>query len=386
MTDTTSVGTSASDATTTVTASLDPNGAPAGYYYQAGATAYIVDPAGTYSGAGASAPTPADPGTYIPLTGSTSIAAEILDPQGTYSGAGAASPTLADPGTYIPVTGATSAAAEIIDPAGTWSGAGWAVPTGDQPGAYSGAGASAPTPAAAGTYIPGYGATSAAAEIVDGAGTYSLPGASTPTADPAGTYSAAGASAPTLDPAGTYTSPYALDRLFLETSSVTPGFEVLSFNSVTAVANFYGVSSAEAGLATQFFAQYGAAANMLFARYPVGGNRAHLFGADVSNLTLQQLQAINGPISITSQGYLFSGSVNLSGVDKFHGGGGRHTGGAESEFAGCGRHDRRFDRAGIGVLHRDHLRVAVAGHLHLVRQYRNWRFNFRSQGSRRNTD
>ncbi len=56
---------------------------------------------------------------------------------------------------------------------------------------------------------------------------------------------------------------------------------------------------------------------MLFARYPVGGNRAHLFGADVSNLTLQQLQAINGPISITSQGYVFSGSVNLAGVTSF---------------------------------------------------------------------
>ena len=265
----------------------------------------------------ASAPTPAAAGAYIPLTGSTSIAAEILDPEGTYSGAGAATPTLAAPGTYIPVTGATSSAAEIIDPAGTYSGAGQAVPTGDQPGTYSGAGASAPTPAAAGTYIPTSGATSAAAEIVDGAGTYSLPGASTPTADPAGTYSAAGASAPIQDPAGTYSSPYALDRLFLETSSVTPGFEVLSFNSETAVVNFYGVGSSEAGLAAQFFAEYGTAATMLFARYPVGGNRAHLFGANVSNLTLQQLQAINGTLSITSQGYLFSGSVNLSGVASF---------------------------------------------------------------------
>ncbi len=56
---------------------------------------------------------------------------------------------------------------------------------------------------------------------------------------------------------------------------------------------------------------------MLFARYPVGGNRAHLFGANVSNLTLQQLQAINGALSITSQGYVFSGSVNLSGVASF---------------------------------------------------------------------
>ena len=279
--------------------------------------AEIVDPAGTYSGAGASAPTLADPGTYIPLAGSTSVAAEIVDSQGTYSGAGAAAPTLAAPGTYIPVTGATSSAAEITDPAGTYSGLGQAVPTGDPAGTYSLAGASAPTPAAAGTFIPVYDATSAAAEVVDGGGTYSLPGATTPTADPAGTYSAPGASAPTLDPAGTYSSPYALDRLFLDTTSVTPGNEVLSFNSLSAVANYYGDTSVEAGLAVEFFAGYGTSATMLFVRDPIGGNRAHLYGANVSNLTLAQLQAINGTMSITSQGYLFSGSINLSGVKSF---------------------------------------------------------------------
>ncbi len=51
--------------------SLNPNGAPAGYYYQAGATAYLIDPAGTYSGGRERATT---------------------DPAGTYSGAGASAP------------------------------------------------------------------------------------------------------------------------------------------------------------------------------------------------------------------------------------------------------------------------------------------------------
>jgi hypothetical protein len=189
--------------------SINPNGAPPGYYYQAGATAYTIDPAGTYSVEGATAPT------------------------------------------------------------------------------------------------------------LDGAGTYSLAGASTPTADPGGTYSAAGASAPTQDPAGTYSSPYALDTLFLETSSATPNNEVLSFNSVTAVANYYGNTSAEAGLATQFFADYGTAANMLFIRFPIGGNRAHLYGGNVSNLTLAQLQAINGNLKVTSQGYQYSATINLAGVTSF---------------------------------------------------------------------
>ena len=58
--------------------SINPNGAPPGYYYQAGATAYVIDPAGTYSVGGATVPT--------------------TDPAGTYSGSGASAPTLAEPG------------------------------------------------------------------------------------------------------------------------------------------------------------------------------------------------------------------------------------------------------------------------------------------------
>src|SRR5271165_6126633 len=54
-----------------------------------------TDPAGTYSGPGASAPTPADPGTYIPVAGANSSAAEIVDSLGSYSLAGASAPTLA---------------------------------------------------------------------------------------------------------------------------------------------------------------------------------------------------------------------------------------------------------------------------------------------------
>ena len=109
----------------------NPNDTPAGFFYQTGATAYLIDPAGAYSLAGASAAT----------TG----------PAGTDSSAGAsAAPTLAAAGAYIPITGATYAAAEIVDPAG----------------AYIRAGASAPTPADLGTHFPAAGA-SALAEIVD---------------------------------------------------------------------------------------------------------------------------------------------------------------------------------------------------------------------------
>jgi hypothetical protein len=110
-------------------------------------------------------------------------------------------------------------------------------------------------------------------------------------------------------------NPYALDRLFLESSDATPLDEVLSFNSETEVAKYYGADSNEASLATEFYANGGTGvANMLFARYPVLPARAHLYGGNVSNLTLAQLQAINGSLSITSEGYKYAGSLDLAGV------------------------------------------------------------------------
>ena len=169
------------------------------------------------------------------------------------------------------------------------------MPTTDPAGTYSGPGASAPT--------------------TDPAGTYSLAGASAPIADSGGTYSAAGASAPTQDPAGTYSSPYALDHLFLISDNMAPTSSVLSFQSATAVANYFGVTSSEASLANEFFAGYsGAPATMLISRYSLEGDRPHLFGANVSDLTLSQLQSISGSLSIAFQGYTYSGSINLSGV------------------------------------------------------------------------
>ena len=106
----------------------------------AGSSTPTIDPVGTYSGPGASAPTPVDPGTYILVTGATSVAAEIIDPAGTYSGAGASAPT--------------------TDPAGTYSGAGASAPTIDPAGSYSGASASEQTLAQPGYHVPTAGASS----------------------------------------------------------------------------------------------------------------------------------------------------------------------------------------------------------------------------------
>jgi hypothetical protein len=108
---------------------------------------------------------------------------------------------------------------------------------------------------------------------------------------------------------------YALDRLFLEVGDATPLGDVLSFDSETGVANYYGATSDEAKLAAEFFAGYsGSSANMLFTRYPFLPARAHLYGSNVSGLTLSELQAIKGPLEITSEGYKYYGAINLSHV------------------------------------------------------------------------
>src|ERR1700722_17951749 len=165
--------------------------------------------------------------------------------------------------------------------------------------------------------------TGATTYLIDPAGTYSLAGATAPTTDPAGTYSAAGASAPTLAAAGTYilnmaASQYGLNRLFLDLGNSVQLNEVLSFNSATAVENFFGVGSDEATLATDFFAGYnGSSANMLFVRTPLGGARARIYGANIGGLTLPQLQAIHGTLTLTSGGYKFRASVNMATATSF---------------------------------------------------------------------
>ena len=111
---------------------------------------------------------------------------------------------------------------------------------------------------------------------------------------------------------------HTLDRLFLDANNRTPLYKILSFDSEPAVANFYGARSLEASLAAQFFAGYsGSSAHMLFARFPVGSARAHLYGSNIRDLPLKRLRAINGSLSIASQGYKYSASVNLSGVTSF---------------------------------------------------------------------
>ena len=126
-----------------------------------------------------------------------------------------------------------------------------------------------------------------------------------------------------------------LDRLFLEESDDTPLYKILSFNSVTAVQNYYGVVSQQASLAQEFFNGCNdCGANMLFTRFPDLPARAHLYGANISGMTIPELQTISGSLKIMSQGYQLSGTVNLSNVAGFGGAGVRITNALNKRSAG----------------------------------------------------
>lgn len=110
------------------------------------------------------------------------------------------------------------------------------------------------------------------------------------------------------------TSSPATTRLLLVWEQITPSNSLLSFTNETGVANYYGASSIEATMAGEYFTVPNAM--LLFTRIGLG-QRSHLLGANISNLSLTQLQAINGSVSITFNGYVYNGNVNLAGVASF---------------------------------------------------------------------
>jgi len=149
-----------------------------------------------------------------------------------------------------------------------------------------------------------------------------------------------------------------------------PAYDTLPFNSATAVENYYGATSEQATLASEFFAGYsGTGATLVFARYPELAVRAHLYGANISNLTLAQLQALNGCLTLSVDGSSYSGSVKSLRRRKFSGGGDRDSDRAQSEFAICGRHNGKFDHARIHDLCRVHRWLCVDCHLCSVGQH-----------------
>jgi hypothetical protein len=87
-------------------------------------------------------------------------------------------------------------------------------------------------------------------------------------------------------------------RLFIDYQNYIPDNTVLSFTDQTEVANYFGENSIPAKLASEYFTGPNASsATMDFIREGLG-QRPHLLGGDLSDLSTSQLQDISGPLSI----------------------------------------------------------------------------------------
>jgi hypothetical protein len=112
--------------------------------------------------------------------------------------------------------------------------------------------------------------------------------------------------------------------LVITQSTRVPIGTVASFPNAAAVSAFFGPTAPESAIAAIYFAGYSGAtmlpAALLFAQFPIATPvSAYLRGGNVSSLTLAQLQALSGPISVTIDGALQSGSANLAAATSFSG-------------------------------------------------------------------
>lgn len=114
----------------------------------------------------------------------------------------------------------------------------------------------------------------------------------------------------------------ALNGLFLTESALMPAKKVIDFASITAVQNFFGVASDEAALAATYFGGYDNSTvkpgNMLFAPYNAANRAAWLQSGSLASMTLTQLKALSGVLTITIDGTpITSTAIDLSTATSF---------------------------------------------------------------------
>lgn len=113
-----------------------------------------------------------------------------------------------------------------------------------------------------------------------------------------------------------------LNGLYLTSSARVPIGAVYSFPSDTAVGNFFSTSAQEYAESETYFEGFtgcqATPAAMLVAQYPTVAVSAWLRGGSLSALTLTQLQAFTGTMSLTVNGtVLTSGTITLTGATSF---------------------------------------------------------------------
>lgn len=113
-----------------------------------------------------------------------------------------------------------------------------------------------------------------------------------------------------------------MNGLFLTENLAMPTGTVLNFANLVAVGNFFGTGSAEYAEALIYFAGFTNSSlkpgGMLFAPYNLAARAGFLQGGSLAALSLTQLQALTGTLTITFAGTpLTSSSLNLSSDSSF---------------------------------------------------------------------
>lgn len=117
-------------------------------------------------------------------------------------------------------------------------------------------------------------------------------------------------------------NPLALNGLILSQSAYIPAASVQSFASADAVSAFFGPASAEYSLAQIYFLGFDNSTvkpgTLLFAPYAAADRAAWLQSGSLAGMTLTQLQALTGVLTITVDGTVkTSSSINLATATSF---------------------------------------------------------------------
>ncbi len=116
-------------------------------------------------------------------------------------------------------------------------------------------------------------------------------------------------------------NPLSLNSIFLTQSQRVPLNQVAEFAALADVEDFFGPNSDEARLAGIYFNGFNGATTLPGALYVAQYNTvsvaAYIRGGSLSGMTLAELQAINATLSVTVDGALYTGTVNLAAATSF---------------------------------------------------------------------
>ena len=117
-------------------------------------------------------------------------------------------------------------------------------------------------------------------------------------------------------------NPLSLNAVFLDQSLLVPVSSLLSFSDADSVGDYFGSSSAQKAAADIYFTGFDNSTKkpgtLFFGGYAVAARAAWFRGQSLAGMTLTQLQAVTGSLSITVDGVVkTAASVDLSAATSF---------------------------------------------------------------------